>query len=145
MPVRAVVVGPEGEPALADVPEPDGPGDVVRVAACGLCGSDVEKLDAAHAGVVLGHEVVAELDDGRRVALVHHASCGECERCLAGHESTCERFAEPTIRPGGLRGARPGAGVGRAPGGLARLAGDDGRAARLRPPRRGAGAARVGS
>jgi L-iditol 2-dehydrogenase len=51
---------------------------------------------------VLGHEVLAELDDGRRVALVHHASCGECERCLAGHESTCERFAEPTIRPGGL-------------------------------------------
>lgn len=70
--------------------------------ACGLCGSDVEKLDPAHAGAVLGHEVVAELDDGRRVALVHHASCGECERCLAGHESTCERFAEPTIRPGGL-------------------------------------------
>ena len=102
MPVRAVVVGPEGEPVLADVPEPDGPGDVVQVAACGLCGSDVEKLDAPHAGVVLGHEVVAKLDDGRRVALVHHASCGECERCLAGHESTCERFAEPTIRPGGL-------------------------------------------
>jgi L-iditol 2-dehydrogenase len=51
---------------------------------------------------VLGHEVVAGLDDGSRVALVHHASCGECERCLAGHESTCERFAEPTIRPGGL-------------------------------------------
>lgn len=100
--MRAVVVGPEGEPALADVPEPDGAGEVVRVVACGLCGSDVEKLVPAHAGVVLGHEVVAELDDGRRVALVHHASCGECERCLAGHESTCERFAAPTIRPGGL-------------------------------------------
>jgi L-iditol 2-dehydrogenase len=100
--VRAVVVGPEGEPAVADVPEPDGPGELVRVVACGLCGSDVEKLDAAHAGVVLGHEVVAELDDGRRVALVHHASCGACERCLAGHESTCERFAAPTIRPGGF-------------------------------------------
>jgi L-iditol 2-dehydrogenase len=51
---------------------------------------------------VLGHEVVAELDDGRRVALVHHVSCGECDRCLAGHESTCKRFAERTIRPGGL-------------------------------------------
>ena len=75
---------------------------MARVAACGLCGSDVEKLDAAHAGVVLGHEVVAELGDGRRVALVHHASCGACDRCLAGHESTCERFAVPTIRPGGF-------------------------------------------
>jgi L-iditol 2-dehydrogenase len=100
--VRAVVVGPDGVPALADVPEPEGPGTVVEVVACGLCGSDVEKLAPEHAGTVLGHEVVAELEDGRRVALVHHASCGQCDRCLAGHESTCERFAEPTIRPGGL-------------------------------------------
>jgi L-iditol 2-dehydrogenase len=97
-----VVVGQDGEPALADVPEPEGPGELVRVVACGLCGSDVEKLDAAHAGAVLGHEVVAETTEGRRVTLVHHASCGECERCLAGHESTCERFAAPTIRPGGF-------------------------------------------
>jgi len=100
--VRAVVVGPRGEASLEEVPEPDGPGTLVRVVACGLCGSDVEKLTPQHAGTVLGHEVVAELDDGRRVALVHHASCGECERCLAGHESTCERFAAATIRPGGL-------------------------------------------
>ena len=100
--MRAVVVGPEGEPGLGEVPEPEGPGEVVRVVACGLCGSDVEKLAPPYAGAVLGHEVVAELSDGRRVALVHHASCGECERCLAGHESTCERFAAPTIRPGGL-------------------------------------------
>ena len=100
--MRAVVVGPGGEASLEDVPEPDGPGTLVRVVACGLCGSDVEKLTPRHAGTVLGHEVLAELHDGRRVALVHHASCGECERCLAGHESTCERFAEPTIRPGGL-------------------------------------------
>ena len=102
MHVRAVVVGPEGEPALADVPEPEGPGVTVRVLGCGLCGSDVEKLDAAHAGSILGHEVVAETADGRRVALVHHAPCGECARCLDGHESTCERFAAPTIRPGGF-------------------------------------------
>jgi threonine dehydrogenase-like Zn-dependent dehydrogenase len=87
---------------MADVSESDGPGETLRVLACGLCGSDVEKLDADHAGVVLGHEVVAETGAGRRVALVHHTSCGECERCLAGHESTCERFAAPTIRPGGF-------------------------------------------
>jgi L-iditol 2-dehydrogenase len=28
--------------------------------------------------------------------------CGECERCRAGHESTCERFPAPTILPGGF-------------------------------------------
>ena len=100
--MRAVVVGLDGEPAHAEVPEPDGPGKSARVLACGLCGSDVEKLVAANAGAVLGHEVVAETGDGQRVALVHHASCGTCERCLAGHESLCERFAAPTIRPGGF-------------------------------------------
>jgi L-iditol 2-dehydrogenase len=100
--VRAIVLDAGGEPVLSEVPEPDVPGAFARVLACGLCGSDVEKLDAAHAGSVLGHEVVAELEDGRRVALVHHVPCGECERCLAGHESTCERFPASTIRPGGF-------------------------------------------
>jgi L-iditol 2-dehydrogenase len=100
--VRAVVLDSAGEPALVEVDEPDGPGELVRVLACGLCGSDVEKLYPEHAGRVLGHEVVAETADGRRVALVHHAACGECERCQAGHESTCERFKAPTIRPGGF-------------------------------------------
>ncbi len=74
----------------------------MRVLACGLCGSDVEKIGRAPAGTVLGHEVVARRDDGVRVALVHHLPCGACERCLAGHESTCESFAAPTIVPGGL-------------------------------------------
>jgi L-iditol 2-dehydrogenase len=102
-PVRAVVLGAEGQPELVDVPEPDGAGELVRVLACGLCGSDVEKLgDPARAGTVLGHEVVAEAADGRRVALVHHAPCGSCDRCLDGHESLCETFAEPTIIPGGF-------------------------------------------
>ena len=36
------------------------------------------------------------------MALVHHLPCGECERCDAGHESTCERFATETIVPGGF-------------------------------------------
>lgn len=100
--MRAVVLDSTGEPALAEVDEPEGPGELVRVLACGLCGSDVEKLVSEHAGRVLGHEVVAETAAGKRVVLVHHSSCGECERCRAGHESTCERFAAPTIRPGGF-------------------------------------------
>lgn len=100
--VRAVVVGSDGQPVLADVDEPEGPGETVRVLACGLCGSDVEKLTPEHRGTVLGHEVVGETDEGRRVTLVHHLPCGACERCLAGHESTCAAFAAPTIRPGGF-------------------------------------------
>lgn len=100
--MRAVVLDPEGRPRLTDAPEPEGPGELVRVLACGLCGSDLEKLRPEHAGSVLGHEVVAETSGGRRVALVHHSSCGECARCTAGHETTCEAFREPTIVPGGF-------------------------------------------
>jgi L-iditol 2-dehydrogenase len=100
--VRALVLDADREPALADLPEPDGEGEPVRVRACGLCGTDVQKIGRAAPGTVLGHEVVAEDANGRRVALVHHLPCGECERCRAGHETTCERFPEPTIVPGGF-------------------------------------------
>jgi L-iditol 2-dehydrogenase len=97
--VRAVVLDAEGQPRLADVPAPSDP---MRMLACGLCGSDVEKIGRAPAGTVLGHEVVARRADGARVALLHHLPCGDCERCRAGHESTCESFSEPTIVPGGF-------------------------------------------
>ncbi len=96
--MRAVALDAEGRPRLTEVPEPASP---VQVLACGLCGSDVEKLGRAAPGIVLGHEVVVR-DGERRLALVHHRPCGECARCRAGHESTCERFGEPTIRPGGF-------------------------------------------
>lgn len=100
--MRAVVLDEAGRAALADVPEPEGAGEPVRVLACGLCGTDVQKIGRAAPGTVLGHEVVAEDAEGRRVALVHHLPCGECERCRAGHETTCERFPAPTIVPGGF-------------------------------------------
>ena len=98
--MRAVVLDAEGQPRLAETPAPAG--ETMRVLACGLCGSDVEKIGLVPAGTVLGHEVVAERADGTRVALIHHLPCGECARCRAGHESTCERFAAPTIVPGGF-------------------------------------------
>jgi len=96
--MRAVVLDAYGDPRLADLPSPE---PSIEVLASGLCGSDVEKIGAAPAGTVLGHEVVARVD-GRRVALVHHRPCGTCERCRSGHESTCSQFREPTIVPGGF-------------------------------------------
>ncbi|MEO5791595.1 MAG: alcohol dehydrogenase catalytic domain-containing protein [Gaiellaceae bacterium] len=97
--MRAVVLDADGRPRPADTPAPRDP---MRVLACGLCGSDVEKIGVAPAGTVLGHEVVAQRADGARIAVIHHLPCGECGRCAAGHESTCERFASPTIVPGGF-------------------------------------------
>ncbi len=97
--MRVVELNGQGQPRLAVAPAP---ATALRVLACGLCGSDVEKLGAAPEGTVLGHEVVARRADGVRLALIHHLPCGSCGRCLAGHESTCERFAAATIVPGGF-------------------------------------------
>lgn len=100
--MRAVVLDSDGLPELVDVPEPSGPGLLVRVRACGLCGSDVEKLGRAPAGTVLGHEVAGELENGARVTVMHRVPCGTCDRCLAGHQSTCGEFRELRIAPGGF-------------------------------------------
>ena len=92
-------------------------GELVEVIACGLCGSDVEKvrdLDLP-AGRVLGHEVVGRLgrpapetapgapDPRPRVALAHHVPCGRCERCRTGHSSLCEQFTATDLRAGRIR------------------------------------------
>lgn len=100
--MRAVVLDPDGLPELVDMPEPSGPGLLVRVRACGLCGSDVEKLGRASPGTVLGHEIAGELENGSRVTVMHRVPCGTCDRCLAGHQSTCGEFRELRIAPGGF-------------------------------------------
>jgi threonine dehydrogenase-like Zn-dependent dehydrogenase len=100
--VGGVALDADGLPELADLPSPSGPGTRVRVLACGLCGSDVEKLGHAPAGTVLGHELAGVLEDGSRVTVMHRVPCGRCNRCQAGHESTCTEFAMLRIAPGGF-------------------------------------------
>lgn len=100
--MRAIVLDRDGLPALAEAPEPSGPGVLVEARACGLCGSDLEKIGRFPAGAVLGHEVEGVLVDGTRVTVAHRVACGECERCRAGHESTCEEFRRLRIEPGGF-------------------------------------------
>ena len=39
---------------------------------------------------------------GDRVAIHHHAPCGECRRCRHGHETLCERFRATGLDPGGF-------------------------------------------
>jgi L-iditol 2-dehydrogenase len=51
---------------------------------------------------VLGHEVAGVLENGARVTVMHRVPCGTCERCLAGHQSTCGEFRELRIAPGGF-------------------------------------------
>ena len=95
-------------------PEP-GPGEMLlRLRVAGLCGTDLFKLShgTAPEGAVLGHEIVgtvARLGEGvrgfapgDRVAVPHHASCGECDLCLRGSEPLCPAFRENLLAPGGF-------------------------------------------
>ena len=101
--MQAVVLDEAGQPALGEVPEPDGSGVVVDIVACGLCGTDVQKLGRAAAGTVLGHEVVAKggkTDDKSPSSTICPAA--RATAAGPGTETTCARFPEPTILPGGF-------------------------------------------
>lgn len=97
---------------------PPGPGEVlVRVAASGLCASDLNALDGkrtlAPLPAVLGHEaagVVEELGDGARrlrvgdpVVLSILPSCGRCGACASGRPNHCSTAAS-TMHDGALLG-----------------------------------------
>ena len=89
-----------GELAVRDVPVPrPGPGEVlVRVAACGICQSDLSQLDGhirpRLPEITPGHEaagVVAALGAGvrnrlvgDRVVIAAGKECGECPECRHG-------------------------------------------------------------
>ena len=91
---------------FADLPEPKlGPGEVlVRVAACGICGSDVHGYDGSSGRrippIVMGHEaagIVAALGDGvtdfaegDRVTFDSTVYCGTCAPCRRGEINLCD-------------------------------------------------------
>ncbi len=103
------------EVRIEEVTDPvPGPGEVVcDVLACGVCASDVtDWYVRAKLPAVLGHEPaglvtavgegVRTVSVGDRVAIHHHAPCGECRRCRRGHETLCERFRSTNLEPGGF-------------------------------------------
>jgi L-iditol 2-dehydrogenase len=98
-----------------EIPDPVcGPGEVVcRVLACATCGSDVHGWYVARKlPAVLGHEPVGEVVEigagvgsvapGDVVAIHHHAACGSCRICDAGHETLCPQFRATRLDPGGF-------------------------------------------
>jgi L-iditol 2-dehydrogenase len=78
---------------------------LVRVAACGICGSDVHGFDGSSGRrippIVMGHEAagtVAEVgrdvtgfEKGDRVTFDSTVYCGECANCLRGDINLCDR------------------------------------------------------
>jgi alcohol dehydrogenase, propanol-preferring len=94
--MRAALLDEPGRPLrIADVPEPEG-GMLLRVHACGVCRTDLHlrdgELEPGHLPLILGHQIVATDEDGRRVGVPWLAwTCGVCEYCVAGRENLCRR------------------------------------------------------
>ncbi len=90
-----------------EIPTP-GPGDVlVRVAACGVCHTELDEIEGRtpppHLPVIPGHQVVgrveqvgpwvSSLQPGDRVGVAWiFSSCGACRFCLRGLENLCPQF-----------------------------------------------------
>jgi (R,R)-butanediol dehydrogenase/meso-butanediol dehydrogenase/diacetyl reductase len=86
---------------IVEIPDPTpGPGELmIRVAACGVCGSDIKAQPFMPAGVVMGHELGGEIvamgsdvgdwREGANVAVLPVVSCGNCQYCSAGVVSHC--------------------------------------------------------
>lgn len=118
--MRAMVLEQPGTALkLRDIPIPEpGPGEiVVRVAACGVCRTDlhvvVGELPDPKLPIIPGHEVVGYVTKlgegvtafkpGDRVGIPWLGStCGACRYCQAGRENLCERpgFTGYTINGG---------------------------------------------
>ena len=71
-----------------------GPGEVeVAIDLAGICGSDISGFLGHSARrkppLVLGHELVGRMPDGRRVVANPLISCGRCRVCLSGAQNLC--------------------------------------------------------
>jgi L-iditol 2-dehydrogenase len=91
---------------IADLPEPTaGPDEVlIRVAACGICGSDVHGYDGSSGRrippIVMGHEAagtiaalgknVKNFSEGERVTFDSTVYCGSCANCQRGEVNLCD-------------------------------------------------------
>jgi len=92
---------------LADLPAPSPAPDevLIRVAACGICGSDVHGYDGSSGRrippIVMGHEAagviaavgtaVKTFASGDRVTFDSTVYCGECPNCHRGNVNLCDR------------------------------------------------------
>ncbi|MBA7706415.1 putative zinc-type alcohol dehydrogenase-like protein YdjJ [subsurface metagenome] len=100
---------------VEEVPIPQiGSGELlVRVEACGICGSDVmEWYRLDRAPLVLGHEISGQIvavgegveryKEGDRVSAAHHVPCNTCRYCLSGHHTVCDTLRQTNFDTGGL-------------------------------------------
>jgi L-iditol 2-dehydrogenase len=105
--MKALLLSEYNRLELTEVPTPEaGPGELlIRVTACGICGSDVHGYDGSSGRrippIVMGHEaagVVVSVGEsvegfaaGDRVTFDSTVYCGECANCRRGDVNLCDR------------------------------------------------------
>ncbi len=94
---------------LVDMPSPSPAGGeiLVKVAACGVCHTELDEIEGRtpppFLPVIPGHQIVGRVEAlgkgakrfsvGDRVGISWiHSSCGKCSFCLEGRENLCEEF-----------------------------------------------------
>jgi L-iditol 2-dehydrogenase len=117
--MQALLLPRYGHLELTDMPVPEAAADeiLVRVRACGICGSDVHGLDGSTGRrippLVMGHEAagevaaigagVSDLEPGDRVTFDSTIFCGRCYFCLRGEVNLCDNREVLGVSPGPYR------------------------------------------
>ena len=113
--MRAVIIDAPGIIRVDNVPDPTPRPDevLVRVGACGICGTDLHIIDGdsplARYPIIPGHEFAGEvvavgsdvaqrygkenITVGSRIAVEPNLYCGYCDSCRTGHENLCLNYA----------------------------------------------------
>ncbi len=101
---------------IADIPKPTIDADqvLVRLHACGVCGTDVKTFVRGHPhirpGSVLGHEMTGVIEEsrsegwcaGERVVVAPYVPCGDCVYCARGQFTLCQHLFDVYADPGGF-------------------------------------------
>lgn len=112
--MKALVLKAPGDFGVetADTPQCPAGGIVVKVTACGLCGSDLRTLYSGRGNMsypwIMGHEVAGEivrvspscaasLKEGGMLAIAPVVYCGSCDFCIEGKFEFCEHIRELAI------------------------------------------------
>jgi L-iditol 2-dehydrogenase len=112
--MRAGVYRGKGVVRVEEMPVPEvGTGEVlIKVAACGVCGTDIKKIFHAYVTPpqILGHELagtvvavgrgVTKWKSGDRVMSFHHIPCGKCFYCEQRLFSQCKQYKTTGLTAG---------------------------------------------
>jgi L-iditol 2-dehydrogenase len=112
--MRAVVYHGVNDMRVETVPVPRiGAGELlVKVATCGICGTDLKKIHfASHSAPrIFGHEMagtivavgpgVSSFKIGERAMTFHHVPCGECYYCRKGTPAQCPLYKKTGVTAG---------------------------------------------